>query len=335
MGEISFFTMDCLNNAIGISPQCSNVVYPLGYIDELDGISLKSLASVEGGKYLSAQNMVNQKLQIVGSKIKENLGRLLGDTVVEQAVATIIPIQFSEDIITGAYGTPGVRIEKRPTHLTKLYIPFFHFKSATEVTDLVVTISDGQQSVDFSVSAEANEEVSIQCNFSTDQLVVTITYSAADPSQTIEPYTGNIAPYNYFGCGDCHNCGGCSGEGNYYLKVNSIDFDGELASRYYGLRADVEIVCDTERMICFMMNKNPWLFKYGLGVEIAKESIATDRLNFFAINSKDWWREAMGSWQYEMDKLWNDNGPSILKQLQKHDSSCFTCTGRHVQYSIG
>lgn len=327
--------MDCLQNAIGISQSCGNGTYPFGYIDELDGISLKSLSSVEGGKYLSAQRMINEKLQIVGSKMKEKLGMLLGDTIIEQSVQSIIPIQFSEDVLTGAYGTPGLRIEKKPTTLTNLYVPRFYFKSQTAVEDLEVTISDGNQSVVHLVTADANEEVAIECNFSSSNLVVSITYDAANPSQTVEPYTGNISPYTTYGCDGCIDCGGCNGLGNFYLKMVSIDFDGEERSKYYGLRADVQMTCDVEKMICIMAPKNTWIFKYMVGVEVALESIATDRMNFFAINSKDWWKEAAQRWQWEADRLFDQNGPSILKMLQKSDSQCFTCTGRHTSYTTG
>ena len=327
--------MDCLQNAIGISQSCGNGPYPLGYIDELDGISLKSLSSVEGGKYLSAQNMLNSKVQVVAGKMKERLGALLGDTMIEQSVQSIIPIQFSDVVLTGAYGHPGLRIEKKPTTLTNLYIPRFYFKSQTAVEDLVVTISDGHLSVDHLVTAEANEEVAIECNFQSSNLEITITYDAAQPSQTVEPYSGNISPYTTYGCDGCVDCGGCNGNGNFFLKMRSIDFDGEERSKYYGLRADVQMVCDVEKMICIIAPKNAWIIKYMTGVEIALESVATDRLNFFAINSKDWWKEAAQRWQWEADRLWDLNGPSMLKMLQKSDSQCFTCTGRHTSFTIG
>jgi hypothetical protein len=321
--------MDCLNGAIGLSASCSDAVYPMGYVDDLEGISLKSLSAMESGKYIGYQNMIDSKMRIVGSKVSEKLGMLLGDVVIDQSVQSIIPIGFSEDSLTGATGTPGLRITKKATALTALFVPRIYFKSATEVNGLVITITDGHNSMTVEVDAEADEEVPIDTNFTSSNLEITISYNGADPSQTIEPYTGNINPYHRYGCITC------SWGGNHYLKMTGIDFEGNESSKWYGIRADVLMICDRSKMVCLFANKNPWIFKYMLGVEIANESVATDRMNFFALNTKDWWREMSAKWQYESDKLWDDAGVSIKKILQKAEPSCFICTGSHVRYSIG
>lgn len=322
--------MDCLNNFIGISAACTQVT-PISnqYIEDLEGVSIKSLAAVEGGKYFTAQNLINEKMRVVGNKLVDRLGLLIGDISIEQSTDAIISRGFSEDSLTGSSGNPGLIIEKKASVFTKLFIPRLYFKSATAVSGLDITVDDGHQSQVFIIDADANEEVVIEANFLSGNLQVDVSYPAVGPSHDIEPYTGTISPYHRY---DCSSCGY---GGSHYLKMKGIDFDGEESSSWYGIRADVQLVCDREKMICLVAKRNPMLFLYALGVELANEAIASDRLNFLAMNNRDWWSERGKDWASQFNELWLVNGDGIRSFLQGQDSSCFTCTGVHVRYSTG
>ena len=268
-------------------------------------------------------------MRVVGNKFQPLLGLLVGELIVEQNTHQIISIGFDEDYKTDGYGNPGLIIEKRPTKLTKLNLQRVYFKSHNEVNDLDITITDGVQTQVETISALADEEIIIDLNFITDNLSITITYECAGVSQTVEPYTGNISPFDRWGCSDC------SGHHSEYLRMRSLDFEGDESLVWYGIRADVQLICDTEKMICLLAHKNKVVFLYALGVELMNEFVASDRLNFLTLNNKDWAAAKSLEWEARYKEMWAVNGQSIRRSLMNEEKDCFTCGGTHVQYGIG
>lgn len=322
--------MDCLNNFIGVH-NCNSIVPTSGlYITDLEGISIKSGSSIESGKYLTFQNLVDSKMRLVGSKMLDRLSTLLGDVYVEQSMDSLIAKNFGEDFLAQEDGNPGWRVEKRPTSLSKLYIPRFYFKSHTAV-ERTITITDGVNTETFDVVAGADEEVVIESRFFSSQLKVDITYNSdAEPSDDgVSPYSENISPFDAYYYDGCNTC--C---GHRYLMIHGLDFDGAEKSVYYGIRADIELICDKEKMICLLSGTNKTIFLYALGVEILNEWIASDRFNFLAMNSKEWAAEKRIEWSFEVDKLWSSNAQGIKNVLMSKEPKCFTCNGYKYQEII-
>jgi len=289
----------------------------------MEGFSIKTLAAIEGGKYLNVQTMLDRKLQVVGLKLQDMLSSLLQGAIIEQAADSLISKSFGETWFNQQDGTPGLRIEKASTAISNLYVSRIYFKSHLVTSGLIITLSDGVNSESFPVNALADEEVSIEVNFLTTQRKIDITYSSTDaPSDGVAPYTQNIGEYDCFDYRDCNYC--C---GHRYLKIHGLSFTSAETSSYYGIRADVLLVCDKSKMVCLIVPQNKTLILQMTQIEILKEWIATERFNFLAINSKEWAKEKIIELVDSIDNLWIGNGEGIKNLLISTEKKCFNCTG--------
>jgi len=319
--------MECLDNYLGIDGTCGIAPTSNAYITDLEGISLKTMASIESGKWLNAQNMLNQIMRIVGQEAQERIREILGDAIVEDSVETIFAKSFCDEYWDQADGNPGILIEKRPTSLSNLFVSNFYFKSHVSVSGLVVTVTDGVESETHNITAEADEEVTVPINFETLQNSIRITYSSTDgvSDDGVSPYRGSISGRII------HSCSKCENTGTNYLMISGLDFSGNESSEYYGIKADVQLVCNTEKMVCLIARRYPMIFKYMAGVKVAREWAYSDRMNFLALSSKDDAKELALHFDQMQKQLWFDNGSAISRLLRSAEAKCFTCTG--VQYS--
>lgn len=319
--------MSCLTNFVGISEACTPVASKSGmYIEDFEGISVKSISAIEGGKYLTVQNLVNAKLRIVEQKMSERISGLVDNLTIYEALDTLISQSFGTSFLAQEDGNPGLRIEKSTTAFSKIFIPYLYFKSNTPVTALQITVSDGVNSEVFTLDALAGEEVAIECGFSTTQRKVDITYSSdttpSDPG--VAPFT---QPINYGFNFLSRPIPGCCEPCSEFLRIRGLDFDGTEVSRYMGVRADIQLLCDRDAIVCFIAPKYKLIVFYYLIIEILNEWIASDRFNFLAMNSKDWAKEKVNELNGRIDRLWFDNSDGIKQAIVNSEPKCFNCTG--------
>lgn len=317
--------MDCLKGFIGISQSCPGTpVSKSGmYIEDLEGISLKSISNIEGGKYVTAQALVDAKLRVVGNKLIDILSELIQDISVNTAADGLISKSFGDRFFDAQPGTPGLIIEKYPTAFSSLYLTNIYFKSETAVQNLSLLISDGVNSETVTVTASAGEEVEIPVNFSSKQNRITITYtSASGPSDNlVAPHTQDISCYSVFELrAICH--GDC---GHRYIRVFGQDFSGNKSSNYYGVRADVHLICDREKMVCLLIHQYKTAVLYMLGAEISREWVASDRFNFLAMNSKEWAQGKAQEWEQKAIGVFAANSDGIRNLLLHTEKKCFNC----------
>lgn len=323
--------MECLKNYIGIARSCSEQSPTSNlFMEDLEGISIKSLASVESGKYLTAQRIIDEKMRVVGNKILDELSNLIGDISIDQSVSEVISHGFKDNFDVNSSGGCGFVIDKKPTVFTNLYLARVYFKSHTAVSDLTLTVTDGYNVKTFSVTAGADEEILVETNYSTTNPSITVSFPADSPSQTVNPYLSDCASFNRFDC----NSNACCGYDSKYLRVRAT-YGVDFSNKFYGIRPDVQLVCDREKMVCLISKRNKMMFLYALGVEIAEEAIASDRINIFTTNNKDWWKERAQIWSAKFNESWDVNSGGIRKMLTTADNSCFTCTGMKMNYGIG
>lgn len=318
--------MDCLNGFFALSKSCQVELPTSGlYIDSLEGISLKSLSNIVGAEKLTAQKLVDEKTQLIGELLKSGPSKYLFQSVVDHSVDSLISKDFKKDgQLESEAITRGLRLEKKRGKLTVLKVDRIYFKSATAVTALEITVTDGVNPKVYELTAEANEEIEIEANYSTNGLQIDITYD----SETVEPYTGTVCPYNTFVDSDCIGCGGCKS-----LKIRAIEGDG-LVLNYRGIRVDASVMCDREKMVCLIANDQKLPIMYLVGAEILKEWIGSDRINYITINSKEWAEKKIVEWEQKGWELLHENSQGIIKYLKQAEPKCFICQGFKYGFNI-
>lgn len=319
-----FLSMSCIDNFIGIQRGCEVVVPVSGmYIEDLPGVSIKYLALAENGKYLSAKNMVTEKFRIAKDfMMAEMSGILINNSIVESIESIETPFFDTDEIIAAGAGNPGLNISKVQTALSNIYIPRFYFKSPDAVVDLDIIISDGVNPQTHTLSAAADEEVIIESQYSTNQNEVTITYDSA----AVDVYSGSINTYYNYGCGGC--CDDC---GSSFLRVRGIDQAGDEQNSLYGIRADVQMFCDTEKMFCLTLKFNKSAFLYCVGELLMQEAATSDRLNFLAMSGKEMFEKMAVQFGTQWRQLMANNADAIESYLLKVEKNCFDCKG--IQYA--
>ena len=317
--------MGCLDNFFSLSKGCQTVAPSSGlYIDSLEVISLKGLSNIVGADKLTAQALVNEKTTLVGELLKANPSLMLMGDAVEHSVDSIVCKDFKDQSVAGLDSKRGIRVEKKRGYMTSLVVERFYFKSATEVTNLEITITDGVNSDVHEVTAAANKEVVIEANFHTQNTWVEITYQSVE----VEPYIGSLCPYNNFVESDCHGCTGSKS-----IKVRSIEGEN-LLIQYRGIKVDASVQCDRDKMICLIAEHQKAAFLYLVGAEILKEWATTDRLNFLAVASKEIAKEKAIEFEAKGNELLFANAQGIKKYLEGKQKECFICNSVKYGYTI-
>ena len=288
----------------------------------LEGISLKSISNMVGADKLTAQALLDEKTLLVGELLKSGPSKFLFDNVVNHSVDTLISKDFSKDSTSGLDELRGLRIEKRRGYLTKLTVERIYFKSATAVTELDVTISDGVNEKVYQVTADANEEVVIEANYHTSNLSVDITYQ----NDSVEPYIGTLCPYNNFVELECRGC-----QGSKSMKIRTIEGE-ELLIAYRGIRVDASVMCDREKMVCLIADSQKLAILYLVGAELMRELIFSDRINFLTLN-KELAKEKLVEWENKGHGILFENSQGIRNMLTSKEKACFICNSYKYGYS--
>jgi len=276
-----------------------------------------------GADKLTAQKLIDEKTQLVGEWMKAQSSSFIFESVIGSNVDSLISKDFCNETTTGLDSKRGIRIERKRGQLTALSVERIYFKSATAVTALEITLTDGVTTETYEVTAEANEEVVIEVDFQTSSLWVDITYQ----DESVEPYIGSISPYHNFADMGC--AVGCAGS-CHSMKIRTIEDENYLIA-YRGVRVDCSVKCDRSKMICLVAKDQALAFLYLVGAELMKELSFSDRINFLTISNKDEAKLKAEEWTTQANAMLVDNSQGIKRYLESQQKECFICNG----YSYG
>lgn len=313
----------CVDNFIGLSSKCQ-VTPPTSnlYIDMLEGMNVKNIASFTTGNAINAQALLNEKLKLVFLDLKNNFSRVLYDNVVGHSVDSLICPDFDDKTIEGNVQRRGIEVERKRGQLTKLFIERIYVKSATSVNGVVVTVTDGVNQETYNIDLTADLETLIELNYSTTGKKITIYFENAD----VVPYVGSVKPYDDFCEYDCNGCG-CEG-----LRVRAVAGNSYLTS-FRGIRVDASLQCDTEKMTCLIAQRMSLTVLYMLGIQLLNEWESSDRLNFLTVNNKEWAAAKKNEWQQKVNEDIYQNSQGIQEYLRRAESKCFICNNVKYGYN--
>ena len=305
--------MECLENYIGIRTLVDNCDYPPSvsglYLEDLEGLTMGKLASIETGKVQSAVTMFERLL--------ERSGRLLS----EELKIAMLPQLRSEATIEGGRigkfnsntcGSSELTLETCLGSLQRFVIESIAVKfDATG--NQTITITDGQHVTTLTVATVAGVEQEVPLMYVAKTKKVVITSSATG-------YTANIGK----AWKTRHNMNdGCWR----YVCCNTINRKG------CGIAANFSVQCDFDRLLCALFPHLKMPLLYSLGVEVLKEWESSDRLNFLTLHGNEWATEKKAEWTTKRNEMLNAAMTGIIQTLQAIDRDCVICGGYSYGYS--
>lgn len=303
--------MQCLDNYIGIRALTENCGAPSSvsglYLEDLEGLTLSKLASIETGKQMDARVLFAQLLNRAGRQMLEEMKILL------------MPYLRMEASIEGGWlGKFGEatcaesKAELKTCHgrlarfvLEKVRVKFNH------TGEVVLTLTDGQHTETKTITTEAGVEQELQWFYVAKTENVTIT-------APVEGYAGTLQGGWKMGerCGDC------------LYRFVCCNQTTRMAC---GITVQFTVQCDFEKMLCAALPHLNQPLLLSLGCEVLKEWEASDRLNFLTLHGKEWAAAKHDEWTMKRNEMLNAATQGIARMLQSMDDKCVTCGG----YSYG
>lgn len=322
--------MDCLKNFIGTRQRCSGVDYipPRSnlFIEDLEGLSMKSLSAIEPSKYISFQNMLNAKINFAGEKFVDIVRnvmfpQLVDGLIVEQGKGGIFETQaddMNNDYHAAENVEKGLRLKKQRTPLTSLRIVnvVLKAKAGAVISGEKFKIIDGINEYEYDIpDLNPEEEVSIYVDYLCKTEKVDIVWN----TNNFEPSKGNTSFTQRYG-----NCSACSNSTYTFFSAQGLN-NGVETTSLYGIRCDFIVECDMAKALCMVINQLKMPFLYAVGIELLKEWVASDSLSYYTNHGKDWAQNKIGEWAMQMDTGIELIKPSLSGYLKKLDNHCFTC----------
>ena len=316
----------CYNDIFAFRPDqsCKENITPTSglYIDDLEGISLRTVGGNGKHTYLSAQSLLNAKTALAMRKMEtivqtamQRRGFILPQL---QPTQNVCSYKTTAQSINGiARGVTLYRMHGA-TSLANIYVEKVTFKAKTSGTaTLTIQNTDGviiYTSATAAVTADKETVFYIASYFSVDIRVLVIT---------------NTEPYDTT-CDGSHDCL-CSHNTAKHRKTTMykvVGFDGtDDAASGYGVTVCASVRCNIQALMCYILDIIKMPLYYLVGVEIMKElriqNGATAQNTAFY--QKDLQAETMKDWQKQADQLLTTQMDTILASLRDYDHFCISC----------
>ena len=256
--------MECLNNIVGVRCAGGPAPYSGLYIEDLEGINLKTASDIADVRYHSGLDLILKKLAFAQKGV---LNDIQGAFLPFFRVNTLIEeLRIGEYKSTFSLPSPfqrGVKMKTRNSRLMKIRIKEVEIQIQEPDTTSNLLIKDGQEvtTYEFTTDASGNATVRTEYLSKTNEVFVVIEDDQITPRQT------QLKP----GC-NCYN------RTSEFLIGWGWNNEGQSSSTF-GLIVQALAECDNEELICLMSSKIGFLILYKAGIEIVKEWIVSDRLN--------------------------------------------------------
>lgn len=313
--------MDCYKDFIGIrSQRADQSPNPLPcksnlFIEDLAGFSLKRVADF--ADYESAYDLIKRKAEwackVVTDDVLNNIGYLQTNNLINMRVASPFLDIYNDYFI----GERGFKVKKyfweRQTlstfRITKIYI-----KCNDTIENKVIKLIDGDKVTEFIVDLVAGETITIyptdEIN-NTDYIVVNNDFSIVMDNFDVQTCQSRTAIQD---CGCSSSVWKQDNQKNYYIQ-------GEE----FGITCDFTYFCDLNAVSCLLLQQLRYAVLYKTGILVLNECLATDRLNFFSINSQEWALKEIEN----LSNLYNEevrrSMRNIVNVIRSVDVNCWEC----------
>jgi hypothetical protein len=291
------------------------------YVEDLPGFSTVSLAAVEPGKYLTAQAFIDEKMRAAGQMILDQLRVHLGQYVQEAQPRESGTVgSFDTNTLAGAATKRGVQIRVDGGALTTPMVPRVWLKCEDDIADLVLKVSDGYTTIEHTISVVGGGvENEVWLNFEGRNKTVQVWVEDI----RFKPFTGTAKGTKFFS--SCTTCGHYYHSAYRFIAGGGWDGTTELTT-LLGIRAEVVVMCSLEPIACILMKRFRWAVLYQFGALVLQEWLASSRVNYFSIHSKDWAAASLEKWEsVDIPKHMKPHLKTLAAYVSQMDEHCIEC----------
>jgi hypothetical protein len=316
----------CYENVFAFRPDqsCAAPIVPTSglYIDDLEGISLRTVGSNGKHTYQNAQAVLNAKTVLALQKTEIWLQSVLQKRgfILPQLQPAANLCSYLSTTQTVAAGARGVTLYRRhgATNLANIYIDKVQYKAKTSGTaTLIIQNTDGvtlYTSPANVVTADAPVTFVLLAYFSIDVRVLVITDT--------EPYDTTCDS----SCGCLHSQNTAKHRRAAMYKVVGFDGTNDAASGF-GVTVCAAVRCSIQSLMCYILDIIKMPLRLYVGIELLREFRANNAATAQnpAFYTKDIQKETMGIWQKEADYQLSIQIDTILHSLRDYDPYCISC----------
>jgi hypothetical protein len=316
----------CYENVFAFRPDqnCKENITPTSglYIDDLEGVSLRTVGGNGKHTYLSAQAMLNAKTALALQKMEVFINSVLlkRGFMLPQLQPTQNLCSFKTTSQNADAAARGVSLYRThgATSLANIYVEKATYKAKTSGTaTLVIQNTDGvvlYTSTPQIIVADVPFVFSLSASFGVDIRVLVITDT--------EPYDTQCDTSN-----DCL----CSQNRAKHRKTamyKVVGHDGtDDAASGYGVTVCAAVRCNVQALMCYILDIIKMPLRYLVGIEIMREfrinnGVTAQATGFY---QKDLQAETIKEWQKLADGLLATQVDTILQSLQDYDHYCISC----------
>jgi hypothetical protein len=302
----------CIDNFIGIRA-CQNEASPAPrsglYLDDLAGLSVANVAQVSNDS--SGFSLMNKAIEFAAKTVANEAFSLIPSITLVDVADYLSQGVFNDYPFDSIAGLNGIKYEKeKVSPLSRLMLNTIYLKSNTTATKDVLIYDGGEL-----VKTLTGVEVFVGKTKRLDNIALKIQSDTLEikwDTSDIETFTAkqNKCCIGPLSC----NCNGKSP--NKFISVS----DG------VGVTAEVAIVCDKPEMSCRVLDSLKYAILYRAGMQVLDEWMATDRLNFLAVNKQEWAIATRAEWEREYIEKTRIAVRNDYELYQKIDKHCFKCT---------
>jgi len=277
------------------------------YVNDLYGVYFTKADAIANTDYATGIDFIESLIDRSANLVSAELRRYaMPYFKLNAVIAHYLGGEFDDGLgyHTAAAGR-GIRLDIKETTLSEMYINRVTILANTSVVCNIV-VTDGEDTENYAVTLVAGIEQDVEINYRCNRKRVYVTCD------------GIIAGAE--GKARMDNCM----EGYNILSVRGYD-GSNLTSSHYGLRADVSVVCSMDNLACLLKDVLGEAVLYRFGMELAREQLESDRINYFTLTNRDAVIELLESYKEDYAKTMMDIARTIPKLLRKLDDYCIDC----------
>jgi len=276
------------------------------YVNNLYGVNLSKMDAVANTDYADAIEFITSKIAMAVAYVSTELKRyVMPYFKLNSVIGHYKGGKFDEDLTyhTAVAANRGVRVDISESTLSQILVNKVRIR-ANSAGAFNVVVRDGESTTNYAITLVAKTEQDVEINQYCNNKRVFITVN-------------NIAGSEGSAKMSC-----CSG----YDILDVTGWTGTgVSSHHYGIIADVTVVCNPIDLFCLVKDFLAFATLYRFGLELANESLETDRFNYFSLVRREELIELRDSYQVDYDKEMKAVARTLPVLLRKLDSYCIDC----------